>query len=94
MTIKHLILTVSRHAERQTLLKSAGLASVPIHTIHHTILLSGTLIVHHAGALRPAKEAFAAFARDHAIVDTTGLVAAHFARNDLNLGCKKKRKIH
>ena len=91
MTIKHL-LTVSRHAECQALLEAAGLASVPIHTVHHTVLLPGTLVVDHARTLRPPKEAFAAFARDHAIVDATRLVAAHFARNDLDLGWKQKRR--
>ena len=85
MTIKHL-LTVSRHAECQALLQAAGLASVPIHTVHHTVLLPGTLVVDHARTLRSPKEAFAAFARDHAIVDATRLVTAHFARNDLDLG--------
>ena len=82
-------LTVSRHAESQALLESAGLASVPIYTIHHTVLLPWTLIVYHARTLRSAKKAFAALTRNHAIVDPTGLVTAHLARNDLDLGWKK-----
>ena len=81
-------LTVSRHAKRQALLEATRLASVSVHPIHHAVFLPGALKIHHAGALRPAKEAFAAFAREHAIMDTTRFVAAHFARNDLDLGCK------
>ena len=83
---KKKLLTVSRHAECQALLESAGLASIPIYTIHHTVLLPWTLIVYHTRTLRSAKKAFAAFAGYHAIVDPTGLVPAHLARNDLDLG--------
>ena len=62
LTIKHLF-TVSRHAECQALLHAAGFASVSIHTVHHTVLLPGTLVVDHEP--RTLKETFAGFARDH-----------------------------
>ena len=49
-------LTVSGHAERHALLESAELAPVPVHSVHHAVLLPGTLVVGHTG-LRPPEEA-------------------------------------
>jgi len=86
LTIKHLF-TVSRHAECQALLHAAGFASVSIHTVHHTVLLPGTLVVDHEP--RTLKETFAGFARDHAIVNATRYVATHFAQHYFALGWKK-----
>ena len=48
-------LTISRHAERHALLEAAELAPVPVHSVHHAVLLSGTLVVCHTG-LGPPEE--------------------------------------
>lgn len=61
-------LTVSGHSERQAFLEAAELASVSIDPVDDAVLLAGTLVVDDA-ALRPAKEALAAFASDDAVVD-------------------------
>ena len=101
-------LTISGHAERHALLQAAELAPVPVHSVHHAVLLPGTLVVGHTGLGSP-KEALqvnyycgvsrgtlvmmtnlASLTRDHAVVDTAGLVSTHLAGDDLNLCCKKK----
>ena len=86
-----LILTVSGHAEREALLQPAELAPVPVDPVHHAVLLARALVVHH-GALAAAEEALAALAGDHAVVHPARLVAAHLARDDLDLGCNTKRE--
>ena len=48
-------------------------------------MLCNYLIVNDA-ALRPSEESFASFAGDDAVVDAARLVAAHLARDDLDLG--------
>lgn len=77
-------LTVTGHAQPQAFLEPAVLAPVPVYAVHHAILVARALIVDH-GRLRPPEEPLAALARDHAVVDAAGLVAAHFARYDLDL---------
>ena len=95
------VLTISRHAEGHTLLKSAELAPVPVDSVHHAVLLSGTLVVGHAGlgtSEEPLEEEselvvlvlvsdiyLASLASDDSVVNSTGLVSAHFTRNDLDL---------
>ena len=83
-------LTVSGHAEREALLQPAELAPVPVDPVHHAVLLARALVVDH-GALAAAEEALAALARDDAVVHPARLVAAHLARDDLDLGCNRKR---
>ena len=55
-SLKVVRLTVSGHAERHALLESAELAPVPVHSVHHAVLLPGTLVVGHTG-LGPPEEA-------------------------------------
>ena len=84
-------LTVSGHAEREALLQPAELAPVPVDPVHHAVLLARALVVDHR-ALAAAEEALAALAGDHAVVHPARLVAAHLARDDLDLGCNTKRE--
>lgn len=91
--LKETWLTIPGHAERQALLQPAELAPVPVDPVHHAALLPGALVVDDGG-LRPPEEALAALARDDAVVDAAGLVPAHLARDDLNLGWKKERKTN
>lgn len=86
---KYTCLTVTGHAQPQTFLEPAVLAPVPVHAVHHAVLVARTLVVDH-GRLRPPEEALAPLARDHAVVDAAGLVAAHLARYDLDLSCNRK----
>ena len=89
----HFVLTVSGHAEREALLEAAELAPVPVDPVDHAVLLARALVVDHR-ALAAPEEALAALARDDAVVHPARLVAAHLARDDLDLGCnRKKRKI-
>lgn len=60
------------------------MASVAVDAIDDAILLSRALVVDD-GTLRPPEETFAAFAGDDSIMDARTLVAAHLARDDLNL---------
>ena len=53
-----LLLTISRHPQCHALLEPAELAAVPVDSVHHTVLLSRTLVVGHTG-LRPSEEALA-----------------------------------
>ena len=48
-------LTVSGHAERHALLEAAELAPVSVHSVHHAVLLPGTLVICHT-RLRPPEE--------------------------------------
>ena len=79
------MLTISGHAQGQALLQPAELAAVPVDAVNHAVLLSGALVVDHAG-LRPPEEAFAALASDHPVVHAARLVPAHLARDDFDLG--------
>ena len=65
------------------------MASVAVDAIDDAILLARALVVDD-GTLRPPEEALAAFTGDDSIVDARTLVAAHLARDDLDLRCKKK----
>jgi hypothetical protein len=65
-------------------LQPAELAPVPVDPVHDAVLLPRALVVDH-GALAAAEEALAPLARDHAVVDPARLVAAHLARDDLDL---------
>ena len=85
------LLTISAHAQSQALLEPAVLASVPVDPVDGARLGPRTLVVDHRG-LRAAEEALAALAGDHAIVHARRLVAAHLARDDLYLCCKRERK--
>ncbi|ROT69705.1 hypothetical protein C7M84_012088 [Penaeus vannamei] len=84
-------LTIPGHAEVEALLQAAVLASVAVDPIHHAVLLARALVVDDGG-LGPPEEALAALARDDTIVDAGGLVAAHLAGNDLNLGCGRRAR--
>lgn len=84
-------LTVARHSQPEALLQPAVLAPVPVHAVHHAVLVARTLVVDH-GRLRPPEEALAALARDHAVVHAAGLVAAHLARYDLDLSCSEHKQ--
>ena len=83
---RHAELTIARHAECQAFLEAAVLTPVAVDSVDDAVLLAGTLVVDYAG-LRAAEEALAALARDDAIVHAGRFVPAHFARNDLDLGC-------
>ena len=48
-------LTISGHAQRHALLEAAELAPVPVHSVHHAVLLPGTLVICHT-RLRPPEE--------------------------------------
>ena len=50
------VLTISGHAEGHALLESAELTPVSVHSVHHAVLLPGTLVVGHTG-LGPPEEA-------------------------------------
>ena len=65
-------------------MQSAVLASVAIDFVDDAVLLSGTLVIDD-GRLRAPEESLAALARDDPVVDARTLVAAHLARDDLNL---------
>ena len=82
-------LAISGHAECQAFLEPTILASVAVDAIDDAILLARALVVDD-GTLRPPEEALAAFTGDDSIVDARTLVAAHLARDDLDLRCKKK----
>jgi len=91
-------LTISGHAQGETLLQSAVLASVAIDFVHDAVLLSGALVIDHRRLGAP-EESFAALARDDPIMNTGTLVTAHLARDDLNLRCnhihnKQTKKEH
>jgi len=77
----------SGHAQTEALLQAAVLAPVAVDAVDGAVPLSGALVVDHP-RLRAPEEAFAALAGDDAVVDAAGLVAAHFAGDDLYLGCK------
>lgn len=62
------------------------MASVAVDAIDDAILLSRALVVDD-GTLRPPEETLAALAGDDSIMDARTLVAAHLARDDLNLRC-------
>ena len=83
-------LAISGHAECQAFLEPTILASVAVDAIDDAILLARALVVDD-GTLRPPEEALAAFTGDDSIVDARTLVAAHLARDDLDLRCKKKK---
>ena len=85
------LLTVSGHSEGQAFLEPAELAPVPVDPVDDAALLSGALIVHYT-ALGASKESFAAFTRDHSVVDAAAFVPANFARNDFNLGWKEEKR--
>ena len=68
------------------------MASVAVDAIDDAILLARALVVDD-GTLRPPEEALAAFTGDDSIVDARTLVAAHLARDDLDLRCKKVQKF-
>ena len=53
--IRKLLLTISRHPQRHALLEPAELTTVPVDSVHYTVLLSRTLVVGHTG-LRPSEE--------------------------------------
>lgn len=89
---KYFRLTVTGHAQSQTLLEPAVLTPVPVDAVYHAVLVARTLVVDH-GRLRPPEESLAAFTRDYTVVDTTGLVTAHLARYDLDLSCRQKRTV-
>ena len=72
-------------------MQPAELAPITVDPIDHAVLLPGTLVVDHGG-LGPAEEALAALAGDDPVVDAAGLVAAHLARDDLDLGWKRERE--
>lgn len=84
-------LTVTGHAQPQTFLEAAVLAPVSVDAVHYAVLVARTLVVDN-GRLRPPEEPFAPLARDNAVVNAAGLVAAHLARYDLDLSCNKKEK--
>jgi hypothetical protein len=79
-------LTVSGHAEAKAFLQPAVLASIPVDAVYDAVLVAGTLVVDD-GALTTPKEALAPLTRYHSIVHAGTLVAAHLARDDLDLGC-------
>jgi len=74
------------HAEEEAFLEAAVLAAVAVDAVDDAVLLARALVVDD-GALRAPEEALAALARDHAIVHARTLVAAHLARDDLDLRC-------
>lgn len=76
---------VPGHAQGHALLQSTVLAPVPVYPIHYTVLLSGTLVIYNRRLAAP-EEALTALAGDDPIVDARGLVAAHLAGDDLDLG--------
>ena len=78
--------TVFGHAEEEAFLEAAVLAAVAVDAVDDAVLLARALVVDD-GALRAPEEALAALARDHAIVHARTLVAAHLARDDLDLRC-------
>lgn len=41
------VLTVPAHAELEALLQAAVLAPVPVHPVHHALLVARALVVHH-----------------------------------------------
>ena len=49
------VLTISGHAQRHALLEAAELTTVPVHSVHHAVLLPGTLVICHT-RLRPPEE--------------------------------------
>lgn len=67
-------------------MQPAVLASIPVDPVDDAVLVAGTLVVDDR-ALTAAEEALAPLARDHSIVHAGTLVAAHLARDDLDLGC-------
>lgn len=75
---------ISAHAKSQALLQPAVLTPVPVDSVHGARLGARALVVDHGG-LRAAEEALAALAGDDAIVHARRLVAAHLARDDLDL---------
>lgn len=79
-----MIVTISGHAEGQAFLKTAVLAPVAVDPIDDAILLSWTLVIDDR-TLRPPEKAFTAFTGDDSIMDARTFVAAHFARDDLDL---------
>ena len=42
------VLTISGHAQGHALLQPAELAPVPVHPVHHAVLLAWALVVRHA----------------------------------------------
>ena len=42
------VLTISGHAQGHALLQPAELAPVPVHSVHHAVLLAWALVVRHA----------------------------------------------
>ena len=83
-------LTISRHPQRHALLEPAELAAVPVDPVDDAVLLARALVVDHR-ALAAPEEALAALARDDAVVHPARLVAAHLARDDLDLGCNRRK---
>lgn len=77
-------LTVTGHAQSEAFLEPTVLTPVSVYAVHYAVLVARTLIVDH-WRLRPTEESLTALARDHAVVDAAGLVAAHLARYDLDL---------
>lgn len=67
------------------------MASVAVHAVDDAVLLARALVVDDGG-LRAPEEALAALARDHAIVHARALVAAHLARDDLDLSCSLRQR--
>ena len=76
---------ISRHAQSHALLQPAVLAPVSRHPLDHAVLLPGALVVHY-GRLAAPEETLAPLAGDHSIVHARRLVAAHLARDYLDLG--------
>lgn len=72
------------------------LTSVPVDSVDDALFIPRTLIVDHR-ALRSPKEALAALACDHAVVDAGRLVATYFTRDYFDLRCNEretKDKLH
>ena len=90
-SLHFILLTVSGHAEGEALLEAAELAAVPVDPVDHAVLLARALVVDHR-ALAAPEEALAALARDDAVVHPRRLVPAHLARDDLDLGCNKRKR--
>lgn len=63
-------LTISAHSKPKTFLEATVLTSVPVDPVNDAIFISRALIVDY-GALTAPKEALAALAGDHSIMDAT-----------------------